>query len=170
VRGLLPASHLAAGSARGTTKETGDRYRPLLRIHCEKFARGRCVSADLRNHQELKGIRAEKPLRERSVITSHAVGVWRLFDRNSLQASVPQHNRRGTKEETPSSQESPARLSLHPKLPHPSSSTVADTIYRLMSVDRISGSLGFAKRTSTDTVRRRFRGTAKLGLAILRNI
>ena len=29
----------------------------------------------------MKGIRAEKPLRERSVITSHAVGVWRLFDR-----------------------------------------------------------------------------------------
>ncbi len=81
MRGLLPAPYFAAGAARGTTKKTGDRYRPLLRTHCEKSARGRCVSADLRNHQELKGIRAEKPLRERSVITSHAVGVWRLFDR-----------------------------------------------------------------------------------------
>ena len=81
MRGLLPAPYFAAGAARETTKETGDRYRPLLRTHCEQFARGRYISADLRNHQELKGIRAEKPLRERSVITSHAVGVWRLFDR-----------------------------------------------------------------------------------------
>ena len=84
MRGLLPAPYFAAGAARGTTKKTGDRYRPLLRTHCEKSARGRWVSADLRNPQELKGIRAEKPLWERSVITSHAVGVWRLFDRNLI--------------------------------------------------------------------------------------
>ena len=82
MRGLLIAPYFAAGAVLGTTKETSDRYRPLLRTHCEKIERGRCVSADLRNHQELKGIRAEKPLRERSVITPHAVGVWRLVDRN----------------------------------------------------------------------------------------
>jgi hypothetical protein len=81
LRGLLLTHYFASGEALGTTKETGDRYRPLLRTHCEKFAIGRCVSADLRNHQELKGIRAEKPLRRRSVITSHTVGVWSLFDR-----------------------------------------------------------------------------------------
>ena len=81
MRGLLPTPYFASGEALGTTKETGDRCRPLLRTHCEKFARGRCISADLRNTQELKGIRAEKPLRKRSVITSHSVGVWRLFDR-----------------------------------------------------------------------------------------
>ena len=75
MRGLLPAPYFAAGEARETTKETDDRYRPLLRIHYEKFARGRCVSVDLRNHQELKGIRANKPLWDRSVITSRSVGV-----------------------------------------------------------------------------------------------
>jgi len=81
VRGLLPTPYFASGEALGTTKETGDRYRPLLRTHCEKFASGRCISADLRNPQELKGIRTEKPLRRRSVNTSHSVGVWSLFDR-----------------------------------------------------------------------------------------
>ena len=30
---------------------------------------------------ESKGIRTEKPIWERSAITSHAVGVWRLFGR-----------------------------------------------------------------------------------------
>ena len=68
MRRLIPAPYFAAGSARGTTKEAGERYRPLMRTHCEKFARGRCISADLRNLQELKGIRAEKPFRERGVI------------------------------------------------------------------------------------------------------
>lgn len=81
VRGLLLAPYFAAGAVRGTTKETGDRYRPLLRTHCEKFAHSRCISADLRNPQELKRIRAKRPLHEGSVITSHAIGVWRLFDR-----------------------------------------------------------------------------------------
>ena len=89
MRGLLPTPYFASGEALGTTKETGDRYRPLLRTHCEKFAIGRCVSADLRNHQELKGIRAEKPLRRRSVITSHAVGVWSLVDRYLLGYAEP---------------------------------------------------------------------------------
>ena len=84
--GLLPVPYFAAGVARGTTKKTGDRYHPLLRTLCEKFARGRCVSADLRNPQDLKGIRAEKPLRERYVITSHSVGVWSFFYRNGLNA------------------------------------------------------------------------------------
>jgi hypothetical protein len=81
VRRLLSAPYFAAGAVRGTTRETSDRYRPLLRTHCEKLERGRCVSADLRNRQELKGIRAENPLRECSVITSCSGGVWRLFDR-----------------------------------------------------------------------------------------
>ena len=88
MRGLLPTPYLASGAALGTTKETGDRYRPLLRTHCEKFARGRCISADLRNTQELKGIRAEKPLRERGVIILFAEAGWGLFDRigNTIRA------------------------------------------------------------------------------------
>ncbi len=81
MRGLLPTPYLASGAALGTTKETSDRYRPLLRTHCEKFVRGRCISADLRNTQELKGIRAEKPLRERGVIILFAEAGWGLFDR-----------------------------------------------------------------------------------------
>ncbi len=88
MRGRLPVPYFAAGAARETTKKTGDRYGPLLRTHCKKCARSRCVSADLRNHQELKGIRAGRPLRERSVITSRAVGVWRLFDRNLPKSPV----------------------------------------------------------------------------------
>jgi hypothetical protein len=56
---------------------------PLLRTHSEKFARGRCISADLRNHQELKGIRAEKPLRERGVFVLSAEAGWGNFDRIS---------------------------------------------------------------------------------------
>ena len=81
MRGLLPTPYFASGEALGTTKETGDRCRPLLRTHCELFARGRCISADLRNTQELKGIRAEKPLRERGVIILFAEAGWGLFDR-----------------------------------------------------------------------------------------
>ena len=81
MRGLLPTPYLASGAALGTTKETSDRYRPLLRTHCEKFVRGRCISADLRNTQELKGIRAEKPLRERGVIILFAEAGRGLFDR-----------------------------------------------------------------------------------------
>ena len=81
MRGLLLTPYFASGAALGTTKETSDRYRPLLRTHCEKFARGRCISADLRNTQELKGIRAEKPLRERGVIILFAEAGWGLFDR-----------------------------------------------------------------------------------------
>ena len=81
MRGLLPTPYLASGAALGTTKETGDRYRPLLRTHCEKFARGRCISADLRNPQELKGIRTEKPLRERGIIILFAEAGRGLFDR-----------------------------------------------------------------------------------------
>jgi len=46
-----------------------------LRAFRYRIERGRCVSAELRNPQELKGIRAEMPFRERSVITSHAVCV-----------------------------------------------------------------------------------------------
>ena len=68
MRGLRPSPYFASGEALGTTKETGDRYRPLLRTHCEKFARGRCISAGLRSTQELKGIRAETPLRKQGVI------------------------------------------------------------------------------------------------------
>ena len=81
MRGLLPTPYFASGEALGTTKETGDRCRPLLRTHCELFALGRCISADLRNTQELKGIRAEKPLRERGVIILFAEAGWGLFDR-----------------------------------------------------------------------------------------
>ena len=81
MRGLLLTPYFASGAALGTTEETSDRYRPLLRTHCEKFARGRCISAGLRNHQELKGIRAEKPLRERGVIILFAEAGWGLFDR-----------------------------------------------------------------------------------------
>ena len=81
MRGLLLTPYFASGAALGTTKETSDRYRPLLRTHCEKFVRGRCISADLRNTQELKGIRAEKPLRERGVIILFAEAGWGLFDR-----------------------------------------------------------------------------------------
>ncbi len=68
MRGLLPTPYFASGEALGTTKETGDRHRPLLCTHCKKFARGWRISADLRNTQELNGIRAEKPLRERGEI------------------------------------------------------------------------------------------------------
>ena len=75
MRGLLPTPYVTSGTALGTIKETADRYHPLLRTHCEKFARGRCISADLRNTQELNGIRAEKPLRERGVITFSAEAV-----------------------------------------------------------------------------------------------
>ena len=81
MRGLLPTPYDTSGTALGTTKETADRYHPLLRTHCEKFARGRSFSADLRNTQELKGIRAEKPLQERGVIILFAEAGWGLFDR-----------------------------------------------------------------------------------------
>ena len=81
MRGLRPSPYYASGAARGTTKETPEGYRPLLRTHCEKFARGRWISADLRNTQELKGISAEKPLRERGVIILFDEAGWRLFDR-----------------------------------------------------------------------------------------
>jgi len=81
VRGLLPMPYFASGEALGTTKETGERCSPLLRTDCEKFARGRCISADLRNTQELKGIRAEKPRMERGLIISFAEAGWGLFDR-----------------------------------------------------------------------------------------
>ena len=80
MRGLLLTPYFASGAPLGTTKETSDRYRPLLRAHCEKFARGRCISADLRNTQELKGIRAEKPLRERGVIILFAEAGWGLIE------------------------------------------------------------------------------------------
>ncbi len=73
--------YFASGEALGTTKETGERCSPLLRTDCEKFARGRCISADLRNTQELKGIRAEKPRWERGLIISFAEAGWGLFDR-----------------------------------------------------------------------------------------
>ena len=81
VRLPLPTPYFASGEALGTTKETADRYRPLLRTHCDKFARGRCISADLRNTQELNGIRAEKPLWERGVNILFAEAGWGLFDR-----------------------------------------------------------------------------------------
>ena len=81
VRGLLPTPYFASGEELGTTKETSDRCRPLLRTACEKFARGRCISADLRITQELKGICEEKPLRERGVIILLAEPGWGLFDR-----------------------------------------------------------------------------------------
>ena len=84
MRGLLSTPYFASGDALGAIKETGDIYRPLLRTHCEKFARGRCISADLRNHQELKRIRAEKPLRERGVSILSAEAGWGLFDRMVL--------------------------------------------------------------------------------------
>jgi hypothetical protein len=61
--------------------ETRDRFHPPLRTDYAKFACGRYNSADLRNTQELKGIRAEKPLRRCVVITSTAVGQRSLFDR-----------------------------------------------------------------------------------------
>lgn len=81
MRWLLLTPYFASGAALGTTKETSDRYRPLLRTHCEKFARGRCISPDLRNTQELKGICAEKPLLERGVIILFAEAGWGLLDR-----------------------------------------------------------------------------------------
>ncbi len=81
--GLLPAPYLTSGTALETTKETADRYRPLLGAHCEKFARGRCISVDRRNTQGLKGIRAEKPLRERGVTILFAEAELGLFDRIS---------------------------------------------------------------------------------------
>ena len=81
MRGLLLTPYFASGAALGTTKETSDRYRPLLRTHCEKFARGRYISADQRNTQELTGIRAEKPLRERGVIIWFAEAGRGLLDR-----------------------------------------------------------------------------------------
>jgi len=84
VRGLLPTPYFASGEALGTTKETGDTCRPFLRTDCEKFERGRCFSADLRNTQELKGIRAEKPLRERGVIILFTEAGWGLLDRIAL--------------------------------------------------------------------------------------
>ena len=81
VRLTLPTPYFASGEALETTKEAADRYRPLLRTHCEKCARGRCVSADRRNTQELKGIRAEMLIRERGVIILFAEAGWGLFDR-----------------------------------------------------------------------------------------
>ena len=91
MRGLLPTPYVASGTALGTTKETAERYRPVLRTHCEKFVCGRCISADLRNHQELKGIRAEKPLRERDVINFFAEAGRGLFDRivHNQWSSIP---------------------------------------------------------------------------------
>ena len=80
VRLTLPTPYFASGEALGTTKETADRYRPLLRTHCEKCVRGRCVSADRRNTQELKGIRAEMLIRERGVIILFTDAGWGLFD------------------------------------------------------------------------------------------
>ena len=91
MRGLLLTPYFASGAALGTTKETSDRYRPLLRTHCEKFARGRCISADLRNTQELKGIRAEKPLRERGVIILFAEAGRGLFDRHGYFVYLAMH-------------------------------------------------------------------------------
>ena len=41
---------------------------PLLHTHSKKFARGRCISADLGNTEELNGIRAKMPLLERGTI------------------------------------------------------------------------------------------------------
>jgi len=61
VRGLLLTPYFASGAALGTTKETSDRYRPMPRTHCEKFARGRCIAADSHNTQERKGISAKGP-------------------------------------------------------------------------------------------------------------
>jgi len=92
VHGLLPTPYFASGEALGTTKEAGERCSPLLRTDCEKFARGRCISADLRNTQELKGIRAEKPRWERGLIISFAEAVWGLFDRiPSIQRQLGPH-------------------------------------------------------------------------------
>ena len=79
--GLLPTPYFTSGTALGTTKEIADRSRPLLRTHCEKFACGRCISVDLSHTQELKGIRAEKPLRERGVIILFTEAGLGLFDR-----------------------------------------------------------------------------------------
>ena len=81
MRGLLIPPYFASGAALETTGETGDRYRPLLRTHGEKFARGRCSSVGMSNSQELKGIREEKPLRERGVIILFSEAGWGLFDR-----------------------------------------------------------------------------------------
>ena len=81
MRGLLTTPYLASGEALGSTRKTPNRYRPLLRTYCEKFARGRCISADPRNPQELNGIRAETPLLERGVIIFFAEAGWGLLDR-----------------------------------------------------------------------------------------
>jgi len=79
---LLSPPCFTSGEVLGTTKETGDRHRPLLCTHCKKFARGWRISADLRNTQELNGIRAEKPLRERGeIILLAKAGGGGLFDR-----------------------------------------------------------------------------------------
>ncbi len=92
MHGLLPTPYFASGEALGTTKETGERCSPLLRTDCEKFARGRCISADLRNTQELKGIRAEKPRWERGLIISFAEAVWGLFDRIHYRTLLMKHD------------------------------------------------------------------------------
>ena len=65
---LLPTPYFASGEAVGTTKETADRYSPLMHTHSKKFALGRCISADLGNTEELNGIRAKMPLLERGTI------------------------------------------------------------------------------------------------------
>jgi len=82
VRGLLPTPYFASGTVPETTKETGDRYRLLLRTHCEKFAHGRCISADLRNTQKLKGLRPSPSGAGRNYSFSEAG--QDLFDRKAI--------------------------------------------------------------------------------------
>ena len=65
---LLPTPYFASGEAVGTTKETADSYSPLMHTRSKKFARGRCISADLGHTEELNGICAEKSFRERLMI------------------------------------------------------------------------------------------------------
>lgn len=78
---LHPTPYFGTEEAPAITKEPANRFGPLARTIGEKFVRCRCISAELHTTEELNGIRAEKPLRERSIITSLAVGAWSLFDR-----------------------------------------------------------------------------------------
>ena len=62
-------------------RSKSDTCRISLHTFCLDSWRGRARCDDLRNARELKGIRAEKPLRERGVIILFAEAGWGLFDR-----------------------------------------------------------------------------------------
>ena len=88
---LLLTPYFASGEAVGTTKETADSYSPLMHTRSKKFARGRCISADLGHTEELNGICAEKSLRERGVLIFSVESGWGFFDRIGLQTNAYMH-------------------------------------------------------------------------------